>query len=52
MLEPRDKLIVRQVAFKGAIEVLPLGDVKGAEAIVEAVKWLTNEFEKIILDQT
>lgn len=60
MLDETQRIIVRQCAFKGAIESLP-DHVKwinkdggekdiSAGALVDAVKYLTDAYERIILN--
>lgn len=50
--DARNASIIRQVAFKGAVEIMvakhELLKEQTAADTVKAVKWLTDEFEKII----
>lgn len=48
-MDERDRSIIRQVAFKGAIELVPHDKDTNAKFLVDSVKWLTDQFEAIIL---
>ena len=48
-MDERDLSIIRQVAFKGAVELVPHDKDTSAEFLVKSVNWLTDQFEAIIL---